>query len=215
MKTYKAILYDIDGTLLNTLDMNMVPLQKIIKEELNEEWPMKRVLMYASYPGRKVMEELGVQDVKGVYARWVRYVNAYEGGARMYEGIEDVLQFMQDKGIIQAVVSAKTKAQYQLDVVNKGLHRFMKTAVLAEDTQKHKPDPQPLFECLKRLHMDASDVIYIGDASSDAIAAKQAGIDFGYATWGSITREGFVDVVMTLTHPSDIKKIQVEKQKNE
>ena len=43
MGKYKAILYDLDGTVLNTLDMNMYPLLKIIKEELNEDWTFDQV----------------------------------------------------------------------------------------------------------------------------------------------------------------------------
>ena len=62
MKKYEAIIYDIDGTLLNTLNMNMYPLMKIIKEETGEDWTFEQVLKFAAYPGMKVMEELGVKD---------------------------------------------------------------------------------------------------------------------------------------------------------
>lgn len=64
MKKYEAIIYDIDGTLLNTLNMNMYPLMKIIKEETGEDWTFEQVLKFAAYPGMKVMEELGVKDQK-------------------------------------------------------------------------------------------------------------------------------------------------------
>ena len=47
MKKYKAIIYDIDGTLLNTLNMNMYPLMKIIKEETGEDWTFEQVLKFA------------------------------------------------------------------------------------------------------------------------------------------------------------------------
>ena len=56
MKKYEAIIYDIDGTLLNTLNMNMYPLMKIIKEETGEDWTFEQVLKFAAYPGMKVME---------------------------------------------------------------------------------------------------------------------------------------------------------------
>ena len=75
MKKYEAIIYDIDGTLLNTLNMNMYPLMKIIKEETGEDWTFEQVLKFAAYPGMKVMEELGVKDQEKTYARWVQYVN--------------------------------------------------------------------------------------------------------------------------------------------
>ena len=70
MKKYEAIIYDIDGTLLNTLNMNMYPLMKIIKEETGEDWTFEQVLKFAAYPGMKVMEELGVKDQEKTYARW-------------------------------------------------------------------------------------------------------------------------------------------------
>ena len=54
MKKYKAIIYDIDGTLLDTLKMNMYPLMKIIKEETGEDWTFEQVLKFAANP-----EEIG------------------------------------------------------------------------------------------------------------------------------------------------------------
>lgn len=88
MKKYKAIIYDIDGTLLDTLKMNMIPLQRIIKEELNEDWSYEEVLKFAPYPGMKVMEELNVKDKEATYARWVKYVNEFEEGASPFPNVE-------------------------------------------------------------------------------------------------------------------------------
>ena len=187
---YKAIIYDIDGTLLDTLKMNMIPLQKIIKEELNEDWSYEEVLKFAPYPGMKVMEELNVKDKEKTYARWVQYVNEYEEGATLYDGFEEVFKTFQEQHIIQAVVSAKTKKQYQIDFVDKGLDQYMEVAILADDTKKHKPDPEPLLECIKRLNIDVEDAIYIGDAFSDYQASLNAHMDFGYAKWGSVSSQG-------------------------
>jgi haloacid dehalogenase superfamily, subfamily IA, variant 1 with third motif having Dx(3-4)D or Dx(3-4)E len=190
MKKYKAIIYDIDGTVLNTLNMNMYPLMKIIKEETGEDWTFEDVLKFAAYPGMKVMEELNVKDKEKTYARWVQYVNEYEEGATLYDGFEEVFKTFQEQHIIQAVVSAKTKKQYQIDFVDKGLDQYMEVAILADDTKKHKPDPEPLLECIKRLNIDVEDAIYIGDAFSDYQASLNAHMDFGYAKWGSVSSQG-------------------------
>lgn len=207
MSKYKAIIYDIDGTVLNTLNMNMYPLMKIIKEETGEDWSFEQVLKFAAYPGMKVMEELNVKDKEKTYARWVKYVNEYEDGATLYDGFKEIFQKMKDAKIIQAVVSAKTAKQYEIDFISKGLDQYMSTAILADDTDKHKPDPAPLLECLKRLGLKPSEAIYIGDAFSDYQAAKNANMDFGYAKWGSVSSEGIVDPEYTFEEPLDLIKI--------
>lgn len=53
MCKYKAIIYDIDGTILNTLNRNMNPSMKIIKEETNEKWAFNQILKFAVHPGMK------------------------------------------------------------------------------------------------------------------------------------------------------------------
>ena len=206
MKKYKAIIYDLDGTVLNTINMNMYPLIKIIKEETGEDWTFEQVLKFLPYPGMKVMEELQVADKEKAYARWVKYVNEYEEGASLYPGFEEIFEAF-DGSIIQAVASAKTTAQYQIDFVAKGLDKYMKTAVLANDTVKHKPDPEPLLECLKRLSLQPEDVIYIGDAHSDYLASKNAGIDFGYAKWGSVSAKGIDKPDRVFEQPLDLLKL--------
>lgn len=203
MKRYQAVIYDIDGTILNTLDMNMYPLIQIIREETGEEWSFKEVLRFAPYPGMKVMEELGVKDREQTYARWVRYVNEYKTGATLYDGFQQVFERLHGK-IRQAVVSAKTREQYEIDFISKGLDRYMETAVLAEDTAKHKPDPEPLHLCLERLGVPAGEALYIGDSPSDYHAAGNAGMDFGYARWGSVSSEGIDHPAYVFDQPADL-----------
>lgn len=187
MNKYKAIIYDIDGTILNTLNMNMYPQLQIIKEETGETWSFNQVLKFAAYPGMKVMEELKVKDPEATYARWVKYVNAYEEGATLYDGFMDVFEVFKKNDIKQAIVSAKTHKQYEIDICSKGIDQYMDTVILAEDTTKHKPDPEPLLKCIENLNVPKEEVIYIGDALSDQQSSINAGIDFGYAKWGSVS----------------------------
>lgn len=204
MKGYKGVFYDLDGTVLNTLDMNMYPLMKIIEEETGEAWRFDQVIKFASYPGMAVMEELGFEDKERVYARWVRYVNEYEEGAVVFEGFVDVFEALASKGIVQGIVSAKTREQYEVDVVRQGLDRFMQLAILADDTKQHKPHPEPLLLGLNRVNLLADEVLYIGDSLADYQAAQQAQMDFAYAKWGSMSAEGILHPTYVLQQPKDV-----------
>lgn len=182
MKSYKAILYDIDGTLLNTINMNMYPLIQIIKEELKEDWTFEEVLRFVPYPGMKVLEERAI----------------------LYDGFEEVLESFKRAGVIQAIVTSKTEKLYQEDVVSQGIDSYMATAVLANDTKKHKPDPEPLLECLRRLDLSSEDAIYIGDSLSDYQAARNASMDFGYAVWGSVCGDGIDNPDYIFREPKEL-----------
>ncbi|MDD8048353.1 MAG: HAD family hydrolase [Thomasclavelia sp.] len=203
---YKAIIYDIDSTLLNTLDMNMYPLIQIIKEELNKDISLDDVLKYATYPGMQVMEELGIKNKEEVYARWVKYVNEYPDGAKAYPGIQEVLESLHGR-VKQAIVTSKKQKQYDIDFVSKGLDKYIDEVVLEEDTSKHKPDPEPLNLCLKKLGLDKSEVIYIGDARSDKEASSNANIDFGLALWGTLDNSLKDECNIVLINPKDILKL--------
>jgi HAD superfamily hydrolase (TIGR01549 family) len=202
MKKYKAIIYDLDNTLLDTLKMNMIPLQKIIKEEKGIVMSYQEVLKFASYPGMKVMEELNIKDKERTYKRWVQYVNRQE--AKIFDGVEDILKSVEDKGILQAVVTSKLKDQYQKDFVEKGLDKYMSVVILGEDTTLHKPHPEPLHKCIEALHFQKDEVIYIGDAYSDQLACKNADIDFAFASWSAVKK---LDAKIVLDEVNDILKL--------
>ena len=204
MNRYKAIIYDIDGTLLDTVAMNMYPLKQIIKEELGEDWPYEQVLRFNALPGMQTLAILGVQDIDTVYARWVRYVNAYGPGAQPYDGIPRLLEQVRDLGITQAIVSSKQRRQYGIDMGGNGFDKFMATAVLYEDVTRHKPDPEALNECLRRLGLTEKDVLFVGDARTDLEAARNAGVDFAYAKWGSSVFVSPEEVAHYLEHPLDL-----------
>ena len=204
MKKYKAIIYDIDGTLLNTVDQNMYPLIRIIKEELNEDWTYEQVVPFTAQPGMKTIADLGIADVEGVYARWVRYVNEYGPGAAAYDGIDELLAFAREQGLKQGIASSKRRKQYGIDMGRHGYDRLMDAAVLCEDTELHKPDPAPLLECLRRLGVEAGDALYMGDARSDMVAARAAGMDFAYASWGSFFPMERSEPDYYLDHPMDL-----------
>lgn len=207
MKHYKAILYDIDGTLINTLDMNMYPLMRIIEEELGEKWTFQQVLRFSSQPGLQTMDDLGIRDKEKTYARWVRYVNEYDPGAIPYEGIHSILHAFQEAGIRQAAVTSKMRNQFDIDVARNGLADFLETTVLADDTLRHKPHPDPIWECLKRMGLSAEDVLFIGDAITDLQSAQNAGVDFGFAAWGAVSAEGMDAAAYRFSQPQDLLQL--------
>ena len=79
--------------------------------------------------------------------------------------------------------------------------------MLEDDTSKHKPDPELLLLCMERLGLNKEDVIYIGDAYSDLLASRNAGIDFAFAKWGSVESKDMSDSDYILEKVEDLLRI--------
>ncbi|EKY22582.1 hypothetical protein HMPREF0216_03173 [Clostridium celatum DSM 1785] len=149
MKKYKCIIFDLDKTMLDTEKMNIIPLQRLIKEELAQDISYEDLLKYMAYPGKTTLKLLGFKDIETSYSKWVKYVNEYEEGAKLYEGFEEVIKTLDENGILCGIASSKMKDQYEIDFLKTGLQKYMKSVVLAEDTENHKPHPEPLLKAVR------------------------------------------------------------------
>lgn len=203
---YDVIIYDIDGTLLDTIAMNMYPLMRIIEEETGEKKSFDQVKHCFSMTGKQTLEYWGI-DYERVYPRWVQYVNEYEEKAAAFEGIDKMLSQIQKMGIRQAVCSAKTHAQYAIDMQDSQLLPYIDLAVLFEDTAKHKPDPEPLLLCANKMQASLDRVLYVGDALADGLAAQAAQIDFAWAKWAGIEVAGMPTPQYLLLKPEDLIEV--------
>ncbi|MBY0756378.1 HAD family hydrolase [Clostridium sardiniense] len=206
MKRYKCIIFDLDGTMLDTEEMNIIPLQNLIKEELGKDIEYDDLLKYRAYAGKKTLKLLGFKDIEKSYDKWVKYVNEYKDGAKLYDGFHEVIKSLDDNGILCGISSSKMKSQYEIDFFKTGLQGYMKSVVLADDTDNHKPHPEPLLKAVEILDIDPKDSLYIGDTIADYKAAKSAGMDFGLAVWGAYDTSE-IEADYNLNEPKDILKI--------
>lgn len=206
MKKYKCVIFDLDGTMLDTEEMNMIPLQRLIKEELNKDILYNDLLKYRAYAGKKTLELLGFNDIEKSYSKWVKYVNEYENGAELYDGFKEVIEALDKNNILCGISSSKTRAQYEIDFFKTGLQKYMKSVILAEDTENHKPHPEPLLKVAETLEVSPKEVVYVGDTFADYNAAKSAGMDFAFAIWGASDTNG-IEADYNLNEPKDLLKV--------
>lgn len=86
--------------------------------------------------------------------------------------------------IVTGVVTSKTKKEFQDDFVPFGLTPYLPYVICADDTERHKPHPEPILKFLELSGAKAETSIYIGDTIYDYECARDAGVDFGLALWG-------------------------------
>ncbi len=209
-----AILWDLDDTLLDTLPARMESLAHAHRIVLGQ--PVDPVELWRSNRGA-TLEDLARRLVGDDYRRFARiYRDHYYGRSRSirpFEGIEPVLRSLHAAGIPMAVVTSKVSYGATEELEAAGILRYFQAVVGFDDTERHKPDPEPVYAALDRLLADhPGRVALIGDSPADVWAARNAGIRSIAALWGSLDAAATLDALpdFTARSPGAVFELVVE-----
>ena len=208
-----TIIFDLDGTLLNTIDdlgyaCNYALAQTGYPTHPIEAYPAKvgngiNNLIRRALPEAERTEE----NIQRVRAHFVPYYDTHNCDyTRPYEGISDLLAALKEQGHQLAVASNKYQAATE-KIVN---HFFpgMFAVILGErEGVERKPDPQIVFDIQDRLAQQQK-TMYIGDSLVDYETAKNAKVPFVACSWGFVARERLVEAGITtiVDRPNEILK---------
>ncbi|MGL4820794.1 MAG: HAD family hydrolase [Bacilli bacterium] len=206
MKTFDLFLFDIDGTMLDTTEMNVLPLIELIQDRTGRTLTFDEVKAYMGMTGRRILEHIGVPSNDEWYDDWVARIHRSGLEPKPYVKVLEVMRELHARGAQIGIVSSKTRAQYLLDVAPHQMDQLFDAIILAEDTDDHKPHPAPILAALKLTKVAPERAIYIGDAHTDELSCEAAGVAFALARWGAHDESPF-QTTLRLTHPEDLLKL--------
>ena len=190
--SFKAVLFDLDGTLLDTaydiMDACNYTLTKYGFNPVAES-----ILRTKVTAGMREMLKLGIPqnlwsqvDIEGAmrndFATY--YTDHICNRTREFSGVETLFDKLQDKGIKTAVITNKYEKMAQ-----KVLSRFSFSSKLSlilgcDSTTHSKPHPEPLLTALHKIDVNPKESLYVGDHLNDILAANNAGCKSCAALWG-------------------------------
>ena len=177
---YTHVVFDIDNTLINTTGAVLHGLQRALRDITGEHWDISRLLPVLGIPGLDAFERLGIHSpdqIFRIYPRWEQYEQEYQYTAYLYEGIVPLLDFLKKKGCSLGIITSKTMPQYTCSFLPFQISGYFQTVITADDTVRHKPDPEPMLEYMKRTDACPRQILYIGDSIYDMQCASRAGVD--------------------------------------
>ncbi|MBX4267639.1 HAD family hydrolase [Clostridium estertheticum] len=203
---YNYIIFDVDGTLLDTEIAVLSSLQKLLSEELNKNYSFEELKFALGIPGEVALNKLGITNILECSEKWNVYLKEYFHHVKIFDDIKESLVKLNEMGVSIGIVTSKTKEEFLNDFVPFGLSNYFKLVVCADDTEKHKPNPEPLLKFIELSEVDKSKTIYIGDTKYDLDCALGAGIDFALALWGAKSSIG-IDANYILENPKQILEL--------
>ena len=196
--SYKAVLFDMDGTLLDTLEdlcdstnhalaQMGYPLRGI--EEIRRfigngaEKQIRRAVPEGTSEG-KIMETLA--------AFRAYYQDHCQIKTKVYDGLLDVLSELKEKGVKRAVVSNKPDAAVK-KLSREYFGDRLDYAIGPSDGVRCKPYPDMAEEALKALGVEKKDAVFVGDSEVDVQTGLNAGLDVIAVSWGFRSREVVIE----------------------
>lgn len=187
---WSTVLFDLDGTLADTIPLIIASYQHAFREVLGEEVDEVRA---RGWIGRSLLDamleaspERG-HELDRVYREW-NLANT-ERLILTYDGVPELLESLLAAGVRSAVVTSKRRDTAQLALRHVGIEPLIEVAAGLEDTTEHKPRPAPLLHGARVLGADPASCVYVGDATVDILAARAAGMASVAVPWGAGLRE--------------------------
>lgn len=202
---YKHIIFDIDGTMLDSEQADLLALQKVIHKLQGREFKINDLHFALGIPSEVALAQLGIKDTLKANQLWNSYMQEQAHTMRLFAGIRELIIELKMIGVKLGIITSKNRKEYSSDFTPFGLDSYFDTVITVEDSKYPKPSADPIFSYLTRTKSNPREIIYIGDTSYDWECANNAGVDFGLAMWGSLsTRQ--INALYSFKTPENILK---------
>jgi pyrophosphatase PpaX len=184
---FPTVLFDLDGTVVDSGAIILASMRHATREVLGREYSDEELLRTVGGPGLEAqMQTLDPERADELVDVYRAHNIPLHNGLEACVGMAPVLMRLRDDGRRLGVVTAKRRDTAELAFATVPLGHLFEVIVGGDETERHKPDPEPLLLGAERLGADPAQTAYVGDSPFDVLAAKAAGMYAVAVTWGRI-----------------------------
>lgn len=212
---FKGLLFDLDGTLLDTTELIVESFKHAFRHHYQREVDIADVHAFFGKPLRDAMEYLGPEKVDELITTYREHNLAHHDNlARVFLNVPETIQTLYNEGIAMAIVTSKTASTALRGLRLFGLDKYFPVIIGFEQCSKHKPNPEPVLLALENLGLEAEECLMVGDSPFDILSAKRAGVKtaavkWTYVPWNCLMAEEpdyTLDTMKDLLHICEINK---------
>ncbi len=192
MKKINTVLFDFDGTIMDTNDVILQSWQHTFRTVEGKERPAEDIIETFGEPLHVTMEKLlpqiSVEEGSQIY-RDFHYCNFIEL-IEVFPGILELLEELKARGYKTGIVTSRLWRTTEMGLKKYDMEQYFDAIVTCDDTDKHKPDPEPVNIALERLGSKPEEAIMVGDSMFDILCAKNAGVKAALVSWALAVSDG-------------------------
>ncbi|MGE8036047.1 pyrophosphatase PpaX [Lysinibacillus sp. KCTC 33748] len=182
--TVKALLFDFDGTLLNTNDLIIQTFMHVLNERFPGQYSPKDCLKFLGPSLKQTFSDIAPGEEEAMITKYREYNEAHHDElVTQYPDVVSTLEQLKDMGIKLAIVSTKRNGMIDRGLSVLGANHLFDIRIGTDDVKNVKPNPEPVLLALERLGVNKEEAIMIGDNSHDIEAGHNAGVRAAGVAW--------------------------------
>lgn len=178
----KAILFDLDGTLLNSNEAVYKAYMSVFDNMKIPPLTFQEFKKVYTVDFEEFERKIGI--TVNIRSMWLNAYDRFKYLTTPFPGVEDFLRKIRKDGYKIALITSGTRDRVKEDLERHGLSHFFDVVLTNEDVLRVKPNPIGLKIAIEKLGLPVNECIYVGDMGGDVLAAKNCGIKVLGVTWG-------------------------------
>lgn len=183
---FKYILFDLDGTLIDTNRLIVDSFKHTYKQHLDMDISEGEILKHFGEPLITTLRRYSIEKSEDMLVTYKQFnESVHDDYVTLCTGARECLEELSSLGCIMAVVTSKLGAVADRGLQLFDIKKYFEKVVAFEDTDRHKPEPQPILKALELLGAEKENAIMIGDSIFDIQCAKNAGVKSILVKWSA------------------------------
>jgi pyrophosphatase PpaX len=182
---YKTILFDLDGTLLDTNDLIISSFMHTLRSFFPErEFTPEEIVPHMGKPLYDMLalyDENQVQKMIDVYRE--HNLRTHDEMVVAFPHVVEVIKQLHKRGIKMGIVTTKQRITVEMGLSLCELTSYMDSVVTIQDVENPKPHPEPVLKAMSELGAIPETTLMVGDSRYDIEAAQRAGVDAAGVAW--------------------------------
>lgn len=191
MANINTVLFDFDGTIMDTNSVILQSWQHTFRTVEGRERPEEDIICTFGEPlyitMEKLLPQIEVEEGVQIY-RSFHYDNFTEL-ISIFPGILELLAELKSRGVKTGIVTSRLRHTTEIGLRKYDLEQYFDAIITCDDTDKHKPDPEPVNIALERLGAKPEETVMVGDSMFDILCAKNAGVKAALVSWALAVSE--------------------------
>jgi pyrophosphatase PpaX len=199
----EGVIFDIDGTLTSTNDLIFASFNHVAQKYLNKKLSNEEIISLFGPTEDVILKNWmnnQYDEARRDYYKF--YDEMHLEMAAAYPGIIETLKLVKSRGVPLSIYTGKGRESSEITLDKIGAINYFDLIVTGDDVSEHKPSPEGIEVFITKFGLNKENVLMIGDAPADIIAAHSAGVKIASVVWDSYAKDRVIEMNSDLVFES-------------